>query len=301
LAKEHFKKWAPREHSIERLAIVKSIIAEYGEQGLTLSLRQIYYQFVARNLLANSLAGYQAIKELMIRARESGEIDWDDLEDRGRAVVTHASWDNPAAFIDASQYAEDLWDGQSCRVEVVIEKSALVGVIGGVCGEFQVPYLSMRGNNSITMIYEAAKRYQRLIDKGISPVVLVLADHDPTGYFMPSVVEKKLSQYARRPIEVRRIGLNLDQINHYNPPPNRLKDKDPRYTAYKAETGKDEGWELDALEPSVLSQLIRTEVESLIDPEAWEAAKGRWQENKSILEQVADRWSDIEQYLSRAA
>jgi hypothetical protein len=303
MAKEHFKKWAPREHSIERLAYVRGINAEYKEQGFTLSLRQIFYQFVARGLLDNSLAGYQAIKELLIRARESGEIDWNDIEDRGRAVVTHPSWENPAAIIDAvaSQYAEDLWDGQSCRVEVLIEKSALVGVIDGVCREFQVPYLSMRGNNSITMLYEAAKRYQDLIDSGIKPMVLMLADHDPTGYFIPSVVQQKLSQYARQPIEVRRIGLNLDQINRYNPPPNRLKEKDPRHAAYVRETGLQDGWELDALEPSVLSQLIRDEVTSLLDVEAWEAAKDRWQDNKSILEQAANRWIEIAEMLASDA
>ena len=91
MAKEHFRTWRPQEHSIQRLAHVRGIIGEYSAQGFTLSLRQIFYQFVARALLGNSLAGYQAIKELLIRARESGEIDWDDIEDRGREVVTHPS------------------------------------------------------------------------------------------------------------------------------------------------------------------------------------------------------------------
>jgi len=295
MAKEHFEEWKPQRHSIERLAQIKSIIAEYGEQGLKLSLRQIFYQFVARDLLKNNLAGYQAIKELLIRAREAGEIDWEDIEDRGREVVTHKSWNDPAAIIEAaaSQYAEDLWRDQEYRIEVLIEKSALVGVIDGVCREFQVPYLSMRGNNSITMLYEAAQRYEELIEDGITPIVLLLADHDPAGYFMPPVVQQKLSQYARQHIEVRRIGLNLDQVERYRPPSNNLKDKDTRYGAYVQETGLNEGWELDALEPSIISQLIRNEVQSLLDVETWKEAERRQTRNKAILARVADRWNEI--------
>jgi hypothetical protein len=48
--------------------------------------------------------------------------------------------------------------------------------------------MSMRGNQSIIFLYSAAKRYQRWIEEGIHPVVLLLADHDPAGYFMPGTV-----------------------------------------------------------------------------------------------------------------
>jgi hypothetical protein len=92
--------------------------------------------------------------------------------------------------------------------------------------------------------------------------------------------------------------LNLDQIERYSPPPNRLKDKDPRHAAYVEQTGLDDGWELDALEPSILSQLIRDEVESLLDTDLWEAAKDQWQANKAVLEEAASRWSEITSLLA---
>jgi hypothetical protein len=122
VAKEHFRSWKPYPHSVERLEKVQAIIAEYKAQDLTLSLRQIFYQFVARDWLKNNMAGYQAIKELLIRAREAGEIDWDDMEDRTRERVCPITYADTAELIrNAYWYAEDLWLGQPNRVEVLIE------------------------------------------------------------------------------------------------------------------------------------------------------------------------------------
>jgi hypothetical protein len=58
VAKEHFRSWKPYPHSVERLEKVQAIIAEYKAQDLTLSLRQIFCQFVARDWLKNNMAGY---------------------------------------------------------------------------------------------------------------------------------------------------------------------------------------------------------------------------------------------------
>ena len=71
-----------RAETAQRIAQANAIIAEYGGQKLT--ARQIYYQFVARDLIPNTPRSYQNLTSILTDARYAGCIDWDVIEDRGR-------------------------------------------------------------------------------------------------------------------------------------------------------------------------------------------------------------------------
>lgn len=77
-------------------------------------------------------------------------------------------------------------------------------------------------------------------------------------------VRERVSMYARRAVEVRHLGLTLDQVRRYQPPPNTAKEAAKLYAGYVARFGTDECWELDALPPAVIADLVRREVESLM-------------------------------------
>jgi hypothetical protein len=64
------------------------------------------------------------------------------------------------------------------------------------------------------------------LDQGLIPLVLHLADHDPNGIDMTRDNIERLALYAHTDIEVRRIALNMDQINRYRPPPSFVKEGD---------------------------------------------------------------------------
>src|SRR5258707_11682379 len=91
-----------------------AIISEYAMQGFTMTLRQLYYQFVARDLLVNQSKSYKRLGSIVSNGRDAGLIDWDAIEDRTRELVTHASWDSPEDIIGAvaNQYREDIWRDQ---------------------------------------------------------------------------------------------------------------------------------------------------------------------------------------------
>ncbi len=180
---------------------------------------------------------------------------------------------------------------QCYRPEVWIEKSALLGVIEGVCDEFRVPYFAIIGNNSQLLQHEAGVRFAAFLDQGLIPLVFHLADHDPNGFDMTRDVRERLALYARAPIKVHRLALNLDQVRQYNPPPNFAKESDSRYAAYVREFGTRECWELDALSPTVIADLIRNELESLVDADSWNAALRREQRNQRLLHDVAENWT----------
>lgn len=69
--------------------------------------------------------------------------------------------------------------------------------------------------------------------------------------------------------EIVPIALTIEQIREYNPPPNPAKTTDPRSGKFIAELGKT-SWEVDALRPEVLNQLLEDEITARIDEGKYE-------------------------------
>src|SRR6267142_4902679 len=148
------------------LALVKKcneIIREYQAQGFVLTLRQLYYQLVSRDIIANKQSEYKRIGSIVNDARLAGLIDWTAIEDRTRELRGLPHWTDPAEIVAscAAQFHVDLWRGQNYRPEVWIEKDALVGVIEGVCNELDVPYFSCRGYTSQSEMWGGAMRLKK--------------------------------------------------------------------------------------------------------------------------------------------
>src|SRR5262249_26968911 len=301
MSTEVFVPYRPHAATLKVVEQANSIIGEYEEQGFALTLRQLFYQFVARGLLENTFKEYKRLGVIVRDARNGGLIDWDALEDRTREVNTHPSWHSPAEIIGgaAAQYREDLWAAERYRPEVWIEKNALIGVIEGICTELRVSYFATIGNNSQTLQYQAGKRFKRYFGQGLIPLVLHLADHDPNGIDMTRDNIERLALYARQEVEVRRIALNLDQVREHNPPPSFVKDGDTRTSGYRERFGTDECWELDALSPTLIADLIRTEIEQLIDLPKWRLAKAGEERRRGLLDAAATNWTKVEKLLGR--
>lgn len=295
--RETFQEIKFRASSLALIAQANEIIASYQARGFTLTLRQLYYQFVSRDLIQNKQSEYKRLGKVINDARIGGKLDWAAIEDRTRNVKTPSVWDSPASIIRAvaSQYQEDPWKDQTYRPEVWIEKDALVGVIEGVCKELRVPYFACRGYASQSEIYDAGKRFRSVGRAGQRPVVLHLGDHDPSGLDMTRDLGDRLSMFAGRTVEVRRLALNMSQIEEYDPPPNPAKDTDARFEGYQNEFG-DSSWELDALDPDVISDLIRSELETVIDAAEWASAKAEEVENKKALTATYEYWAEVSEF-----
>lgn len=284
------------------LAIIEQaneILREYESQGLILTLRQVYYQFVARGALQNKQSEYKRLGGILSDARLAGLIDWDMMEDRTRSVRRTNTWANPESIVNAvaAQYKEDLWRGQPYRPEVWIEKDALVGVIERACNDYQVPYFACRGYASQSAQYASAQRFRRYRNDKQTPLIFHFGDHDPSGIDMTRENGDKIALLARQRVEVRRLALNMDQIEQYNPPPNPAKESDSRFGEYTSRFG-DQSWELDALEPRVIDELIRSNVRRLIDDRRWERAVEAQDRNKDLLARVSSRWDEVAEFVS---
>jgi len=244
------------------------ILKEYAQQCFVLTLRQLYYQFVARDLLANTEANYKRIGSLINNARLAGLIDWEAIEDRTRNLRELSHWGSPQEIIDdaVKAYSIDKWKCQPCYIEVWVEKDALLGVIQTACDPLEVSYFSCRGYVSQSEMWRASERFRGQIENGKRITLLHLGDHDPSGIDMTRDIGDRLEMFLRGlpSVEVKRIALNGDQIKRYSPPPNPAKNTDSRFANYMTMYGR-ESWELDALEPRVLIDLIQGTVSDYMD------------------------------------
>lgn len=287
--KEKYEDKTFHKRSMDMIGVCNQIVTDYAEQGYKLTIRQLYYQLVARGHIENTVRSYDNIVALMTNARLAGLIDWDSIEDRTREVIERSHWTSGSQILQAvaSQYHEDLWNDQPHRVIVVVEKEALAGVLEWTCHEWDVPLLAARGYPSATTLRELAK--SRIMRASQEIVVLHLGDHDPSGIDMSRDLVERLKLFSRNRtrIDFRRLALNMDQVEEQNPPPNPAKVTDSRYEGYRAQYG-DESWELDALSPEYLHTLVSDEVRSMIEWPAWNAAQERIDSIKARLQDLAD-------------
>ena len=278
----------------DKIAKANAIIAEYRAQGFELTLRQLYYQFGSRDFIANNQREYKNLGNIINDARLGGLVDWESIIDRTRNLQALPNWEDPSEIIKAcaNQYRIDKWAEQQYRVECWIEKDALVGVIEGVCNDLDIDYFSCRGYTSQSEMWSAAMRLKRYQDNAQVPLILHLGDHDPSGKDMTRDIESRLSEFSYSEIVVKRLALNMDQIEQYTPPPNPAKITDSRAEKYIEEFGT-ESWELDALEPTVIAQLIRDAVLEVRDEGQWDDAVAEEEKQKEQLTKVSAKWATI--------
>ncbi|MCK9281506.1 MAG: hypothetical protein M0P71_12850 [Melioribacteraceae bacterium] len=264
------------------------IITEYQNAGFDLTLRQLYYQFVSRDIIPNKQAEYNKLGSIINDARLAGLIDWNVIVDRTRNVKSNSHWSSPSEIIESAalQYQINKRSTQNYYIEIWIEKDALSGVISEVCLNNDIPYFSCRGYTSQSEMWAAARRIE---NEQKEAIIIHLGDHDPSGIDMSRDITDRIRLFVGDdfPFDIRRIALNYDQIKKYNPPPNPAKSTDSRFHSYYKKYGK-ESWELDALEPSVIVNLIQKEIDSLTDAETYHLETIKENMDKEELKRIAE-------------
>jgi len=229
--------------------------------------------------------------------RRAGLIDWSHMTDRTRSSRRAATWGSASDIIEASarQFRRDPWleSSQVARPRVWVEKEALVDVVARAADEYLVPYFACRGYVSDSEMEAVGRQVAREVKDGLEPVVIHLGDHDPSGIDMTHDIENRLRLFSGHDVEVQRIALNMDQVLAIGPPPNPAKTTDSRYGSYIARYGH-ESWELDAIDPDALVQLVRDAVGARIDDwDAWERVFDQDRDTRSRMRDVARRWDDL--------
>lgn len=328
--------YIPKRLGPDKLVIVRqanAIIEEYQRRGYQLSLRQLYYQFIARDLFpkswadpqtgsTNNMKSYKKLQDIISDARLAGLVDWEAIVDLTRQVKSVSTWASPPDIIDSCvhSFKTDKWEDQDYAPEVWVEKDAMVGVVLPVCREMEIPFLSCRGYTSASEVWGSARRLFEKLKAGKRPIVFHLGDHDPSGIDMTRDIQDRFNSFTdmdwmrevmkdsrarvrdiradmkkrtgAEGIEVRRLALNMPQVKQYDPPPNPAKTTDARYKGYEEAHG-DQSWELDALDPAVIGDLIRAAVESVTDRVKWKVAVKEQEHQRSQLRDVREGWDKV--------
>lgn len=271
------------------------IIDEYAAHGYTLTLRQIHYQFVARDWYENTQQNYKRLGNILDAARKAGLVDWDAIEDRTRSLRRIPVWTSPEKALEQIHrtFKLDPWKEQPVltRVEVWVEKDAAVGIVEPTCNALRIPFFSCRGYSSSSGLYEAGKRLAHYDAAGYRTLILYLGDHDPSGVQMTDVSRERVQLYSRLDVEFRRIALTLEQVEEYNPPANFVKETDSRTKWYMDQFETEDCWELDALRPQVVDALIRSHVDPLIDKAAWDKTMADETDHRNTLNEIISDWN----------
>lgn len=333
------------------LGRINSIVQEYQQRGLLMSLRQLYYQLVSRNIIRNHISEYAKLSKLLKEGRMAGIVDWAAIEDRLRTAESPASWESPLKAMEAliAQYERPRMEGQSNYLEVWVEKDALSGVLSVVTEKYHVPILVNRGYSSVSAIFDSYKRFRAAMEAGQTVTILYLGDFDPSGMDMiRDVTERPLEmllakdtfideQYDKWVEEVHSgdlgdafieleqtfgrdedcyidehigprkkdvlqqfvtqkafiksrfnvvsIALTKEQIAEHKPPPNPAKKTDPRSRKFIKKHGS-QSWEVDALNPDVLNDLLELHITSRLDMKLYEQQLRREKDDIKSLKSV---------------
>lgn len=283
--KEQFIPKTFTKDSQAKLLLIDGILTEYAREGYDLTLRQLYYQMVARGHIENSQKSYKRMGELVNNARLAGLIDWNMITDRARHTVVNSHWNDPAEIVDAAarQFQVDKWKYQPHHVEVMVEKQALEGILIPVCRELDIRFTANKGYSSSSMMYGIGKRLRHAHLHDSKEIhIFYLGDHDPSGIDMTRDIRERLMMFSDVDVTVERLALNWDQVEMWQPPENPAKETDARYESYVEEYGES-SWELDAIEPRTLAALVTDAVVALRDEELWDEAVERENEMKGEL------------------
>jgi hypothetical protein len=255
-----------------------------AEQTHPTTVRHVFYALVAREVIANCLAGYRCVSRVLTLARKKGLIPWEWIEDRNRPRYAPGRWANAEKIISAAleQYRRNYWQDQRCYCEIWSEKDTVLGALGELARELGIHLAIGRGFGSTSGARKTANIFR---EAGKAICVFYVGDHDASGALMELDFAKRVEEYSDgelrqrvwgdglRPGEfaVKRLAIHKADIKAFNLPPQNVKSEDPRAEWFKKKFGK-QCVELEALPVEELRTRISSAVNALIDWAAWERA-----------------------------
>lgn len=318
--REFFENWNPQGATLTMFKQILNIVESYQAQGFKLTLRQLYYQLVTRDLIPNQDKSYKRIGDIVCKARLGGLLDWDAIEDRVRRPQRASEFESLRDLVNAAVYSYRLprLQGQPTYVELWVEKDALAGVLWPLASRFHVVLMVNRGYSSASAMKDAGDRIRANVKRyGCKRAhVLYLGDLDPSGEDMVRDIRDRLQLFINQgwlvdtskpdPLEngddrakrkpfirftVEKLALTPEQVEEHNPPPNPAKMSDSRATKFVEEHGYS-SYEVDALPPAVLRDIIVERLDQLIDGTLVDSIKRRERRGSNALRTLCEGIND---------
>ena len=98
----YYETYSPEKATQTLLDVIISVVEDYKSQGLKLTLRQLYYQLVSKDLIRNKESEYKRVGNIVSKARLGGLLDWDAIEDRVRTPEKPPEFDSLDDLVEAA-------------------------------------------------------------------------------------------------------------------------------------------------------------------------------------------------------
>lgn len=219
----------------------------------------------------NSMKSYKCLVELLTRARLEGHIPFEAIADETRPV---SRWDvhrSPQPFIRRelrsllNGYYRDLQASQPDHVELIIEKNTLKSVINPVASEYCIPMTSGRGFCSLQPRREIAERYWSSGKRRL--ILVIVSDFDADGEEISQSLARSLrDDFGIEQVYPIKAALTLEQTQQLAlPGALKAKPSSSNFRKFVQATGSDHCWEIEAVQPLQLQQLVRDAINSVMD------------------------------------
>ena len=274
--------------SREELDALAAGLYQIVEQLRPMTIRSLFYRAVSAGLVAKTEHEYKGIVRITGKMRKQRIMPFEWLVDAGRFVRQANLWPSPQSILKATQdqYRYDRWIDQENRVEIWVEKDAVVGVIEETCEEFGVPLYSCKGYPSLSLIDSAIRDWP--FEKNIC--VRYFGDHDPSGMDIPRYLENAFYEIGvgQNTLDFEVRAVTQDQIYEYDLPTRPTKRTDSRSANFEGESV-----ELDAFDPNDLRELVSQSIQESIDDELWAESGEKEEEQHQKLNKAIDDMGEI--------
>jgi hypothetical protein len=251
-----FIDWRPQKRTRVLLDAVLEVLAEYAEQ-LPLTIRQIFYRLVGRDLIDKTEAGYGRLVELCNRARRARVIDMSAIRDDGvsGSLSTGAGWDSPEEWIgslidDTEGYTRDRQEGQETRLLIWCEAGGMVPQLERVASPYGVSVASSGGFDSLTVKHRAG----RWLGTEEPVEVLHIGDWDPSGECMFDALAEDITAFAAdygNTVAFHRLAVTEAQVARYS-----LPTAPPKASSHQDRKQMTRTVQAEALDPATLARTV---------------------------------------------
>jgi hypothetical protein len=281
---EAIEPWEPNGHSSRIVSHAKQFI----EKEHPVTVRQTFYH-LQPSIIKNSESEYKKLIRILTKARKAGIIPFGWIVDLSRRPLIVNLYQDIKTFLKdkARFYYRDTWIKQPAYIVVWLEKQALQEIVWEVASQYNVPLFVGRGYASWDLIIKAAELLKVQRNNGKRLVILYFGDYDPSGEDMFRDLLERLQKLGID-AECHKIALTEDQVTKYNLPHQPVKTSDPRAKNFNSKFSV----ELDALEPSLLRELIKKTIEQHLDLCAFDADQKLESKEKSKLDKKLNEIAD---------
>lgn len=239
----------------------KEVIKEFS---MKLTLRQMFYQLVQNNDLPSNRSQYVYFDRVLTEYRQKNISFSANFEDRTRKIQSDTT-----EFYPTVNYSKKIENGINevktsypsfwyntnllqDKVSIIfVEKQALEGIFERAIGNMSILVVA-RGFNSFTQMYDLSLLLKKLQNKKKEIHLYMFSDFDDSGLFIQENFLNQMKEYLDIDFDsIKRIGLTIEQIKKYNLPVNPTKKS--THSKYNLPYFV----ELDALNPNILTKLVR--------------------------------------------